>query len=190
MISTPWSTESGFSINKKLTRSLSTWAMNDSLDNWSSVDPMSTTASAGSLSSAVYSADTITLLTAAPSHSKQMCLPLIEPPSLRAVDSWAMYMAPSEDQLSLKSRVFSVGYPWGASPASSATDFYPSSTVTFTLKSRKGSRVSVSHSLSSSQKRHFHFPMNYINSITLQHPGLEWAFTKQHGFPVITSIPL
>ncbi|KAJ8714254.1 hypothetical protein PYW08_007874 [Mythimna loreyi] len=189
MITTPWSTESGFSKSQKLSKSLSTWALDldpDSSFSWTSVDPLTTTASSR-LSTPVFSDDTLTLFVAStPCHSNHLFLPLMKSPSPRPIDSWTTETMTREGLLSLNSRIFNVGHAW-RSPASSATDFYPSSSTT--LKSRKGSRVSLSLSISSSQKKSY-FPINYINHVTLSsdHPGLEWTFAKQHSRPVVISI--
>lgn len=186
MISTPWSTESGFTNSQNISETLWSWtAEPDSFFSTTSVDPLTTTASS-SLSSSVLSKGTITLFVAStPCYNHQLFLPITQTPSRSTQDSWTVEMFTSPSMLSPTSRIISVGGAW--SPISSDTNFYPCSSDT--LPSRKGSRVSVSPSITSSSE---YFPTNYINHITLseEHPGLEWIFAKQHSVPAIISIPI
>lgn len=183
MISTPWSTESGFTSSE----AFSSWTTMKTHLSSSSVDPLTTTASSH-LPSPNFSKATITLyLAPTPSDSILLGLPLVKKSSLETLSSWTMETFTSKGLISENSQEERKRHPWG--PVSIGTDCYPSSTDT--LASRKGSRISVKPA--SSDTKENYFPINYIKHITLNpntHIGLDWNFAKEYGIPVVISVPI
>lgn len=189
MISSPWTTESGFTPLEYSSQSLLSWTTDTYTSSSSSLEPMTTTASSD-LQSFISKA-TITLMQAAtPCQSVRMCPPK-KSSSSHSVSSWTIETYTSEGLMfSDNSHSHNVRVKHPLSPVSSGTDYYPSSKDT--LSSRKGSRNSISLVSVINEE---YFPINYINHVTLNpesetHLGLDWKFAKENGIPIVISVPI
>lgn len=191
MISSPWTTESGFTPMECFTQSFSSLTTSSYNFSSSSADPQTTTASSVLSLQSFASHPTITLLSPATSYqSVQICVPNKQ--SASTVSSWTVETFTSEGIIfSDNSHSRNVGVKGPLSPVSSGTDYYPCSSDT--PVSRKGSRASISPG--SSKQEEYFFPINYIKEITLNsqsdhHLGLDWSFAKKHGIPIVISVPI
>ena len=190
MVSTPWSTESGFTSTEWPSGSLLTWTITNTLtSNTLSTTPVTSTASRywqsifGNARKPMLRPDicrSFTLCLRENKSTKPMSPPMTP---------WTVEMLTNEG-LVISNTLHSQVRPSPELNPISSSDYYPPSTDT--LASRKGSRVSITPASSISE---VYFPINYINHVTLHRPseehiGLDWKFAKENGIPIVISVPI
>lgn len=197
MISTPWSTESWYSLSDSLTdftqlsESTSFMSWTETLDSLStiSVDPRSTsTTGVPTRTLPSISRTTVTIYSFASTpcqNSHQIfVVPKKSKSEVGTLSSWTLESYTSTGLISTnRPQPVKANFPWSAATLASGSDYYPSSLET--LESRKGSRASVM-SKSSSDKMLVQNPTHHVtyNTRADDNPALDCTLSKENGIPV------
>ncbi|XP_026743278.1 uncharacterized protein DDB_G0271670-like [Trichoplusia ni] len=196
MISTPWSTESWYSLTDSLTdfsqlsESTSFMSWTDTLDSLStiSVDPRSTSTTGvptRTLPSISRTTITIYSFASTPCHNSNQLFvaPKKSKSEVETLSSWTLETFTSTGLISTnRPQPVKATFPWSAATLADGSEYYPSSLDS--LESRKGSGVSVM-SKSSSYKMVVQNPVNTTyNTRADDHPALDCTVAKENGIPV------
>lgn len=188
MISTPWTTESGYSYSdlsgsRKLSKSSRVSWTNEFTSSFVAKTSTSVASDWHTATERSFSKTNLPVPMFSFLPTRQCRRWKVSPESSCSTDSsWTLrtFTSTSRSSPVYNQPLIRVKYPWSPDTVCSGPDEYPSSLDT--LASRKGSRVDITTSLA----EEIFYPMNYIR---LTHSFdetqvIDWTRTKRIGFPI------
>lgn len=194
MISTPWSTESwslrsDIKLNESLNLSSAIFYSNNTGTS-STLTILPKTSSSYGVSTALNTNtdSTFTLLSVMASPSDSISVrPKINKLRSTSHSSWTVETFTSHDDWSLDSTKVRVNYPWSPSTALSATDKYPSTLASPTVRKVSRETLPTTNTDTARNKEAGHTsPLKYIDFMKTEHLEQDWPHYFRKDSPIRT----